>query len=95
MLIKNYYRKKQKNKMRINGISSVNFGILDPKSVSKRSYGTYYKGSYKNYTIEVFDARKFKEKLIYVSDKVGNFIKYKLTYFQDNLKKVTKSQRAF
>lgn len=77
--------------MRINNINSINFGVLDRSSVEKRPYGTYYKGTYKGYNIEVYDAFENKEKLVYVSDKVGNFVKYKLTYFQDSIKKIMKA----
>ena len=81
--------------MRINNINSLSFGILNRSSIKKRPYGEYYNGNYRGNTIEVFDAYRDKERLIYVSDKHGNFIKYKLTYFVDSLKKVTRSGRSF
>lgn len=81
--------------MRINNINSVSFGILNRSSIEKRPYGEYYNGNYKDNKIEVYNAYKDKERLIYVSDKYGNFIKYKLTYYINNFKKITRSGRSF
>ena len=80
--------------MKINNINSLSFGILNRSSIKKRPYGEYYNGNYKDNKIEVFDAYKDKERLIYVSDKHGNFIKYKLTYFVNSFKKVMRSGRS-
>ena len=82
--------------MRINNnINSVSFGILNRSSIKKRPYGEYFNGNYKGNKIEVFDAYNDKERLIYVSDKYGNFLKYKLTYFINSFKKVTRSGGSF
>ena len=81
--------------MRINfppdgaGIYHTNFGIL--KKVKKRPYGDYMEGEYKGYKVEVYDAFKFNQLLIYVSKNL-NFVKSKLTYWQDGIKKITKAE---
>lgn len=69
--------------------NNVSFGIL--KTHRKTSYGEYKQGFYKGYKIEVFDAYKNKQKLIYVSDKLLNWVKSKLIYFQDGIKKINRS----
>ena len=66
------------------------FGIY--KGCKNREYGQYKWGFYKDFKIEIYDASKFKQKLIYVSDKLKNFVKSKLTYFENGTKKVTKSE---
>ena len=43
----------------------MNFGIL--KKVKQRPYGTYMEGTYKGLKIEVYDAYKYNQFLIYVS----------------------------
>lgn len=68
--------------------NNISFGIL--KEVKERSYGTYMRGEYKGKKIEVFDAYKNNQLLIYVSEKM-NFIKSKLVYFQDGIKKVMRA----
>lgn len=67
------------------------FGIL--KGHRKTSYGQYMWGTYKGYKIEVFDAtEKHGQKLQYVSNnKTLNWVKSKLTYIQDEIKKIIKS----
>lgn len=66
------------------------FGIL--KEYRKTGYGEYLRGVFKDKRIEVFDAYKHKQKLIYVSDnKLLKWVKSKLIYFQDGIKKVAKS----
>ena len=67
----------------------LSFGIL--RKVKKRPYGDYMEGAYKGYKIEVYDAFKFNQLLIYVSENM-RFIKSKLTYWQDGIKKVTKAE---
>ena len=50
-------------------------------------------GTYKDYKIEVFDAtKKYNQKLIYISDNVLNWVKSKLFYVQNGIKRVTKSE---
>lgn len=64
------------------------FGIL--KSHKKKPYGYYMVGEYKGKKIEVFNAYKNNQLLIYVSEKM-NFVKSKLIYFQDGIKKVMRA----
>lgn len=67
------------------------FGIL--QEYRKTSYGEYLKGVYKGKKIEVFDAYKNNQKLIYVSDnRLLRWIKSKLIYFQNGIKKVARSE---
>lgn len=78
--------------MRIERIKDkTSFGIL--KGYKKTSYGEYMWGIYKGKKIEVFDAKKSQQKLIYVSDnKLLKWIKSKLTYIQDGIKKIVRSE---
>lgn len=67
------------------------FGIL--KSYKPTSYGEYMVGNYKGYKIEIFNAYKNNQKLIYVSDYLLNWVKSKLIYIENNVKKVVRSDR--
>lgn len=69
---------------------NVSFGIL--KEIKKREYGTFMRGEFKGYNIEVYDAYKYNQLLIYISDKCKNFVKSKLTYWMDGIKKVTRAE---
>lgn len=69
--------------------TSLSFGIL--KKVKKRPYGEYLEGEYKGLKIEVYDAYKFNQFLIYVSKNM-NFIKSKLIYWVDGVKKITRAE---
>lgn len=75
--------------MRVQSVDSVNFGIL--KYVKKRPYGEYLEGEYKGFKIEVYDAYKFNQLLVYVSKNM-HFIKSKLKYLQDGVRKVTRAE---
>lgn len=66
------------------------FGIL--KGYKNRPYGSYMWGEYKGKKIEVYDAYRYNQLLIYVSEKM-NFIKSKLIYWQDGTKKISRSYR--
>lgn len=67
--------------------TNVSFGIL--KNYRKTSYGTYMQGTYKNFNIEVYDAKKNNEKLIYVSDcSTLRRLKYKFIYFHNGIKRI-------
>ena len=68
---------------------NINFGIL--KGVKKRPYGQYMWGEYKGQKIEVYDAYKFNQFLIYVSKNM-RFVKSKLTYWIDGIKKITRAE---
>jgi hypothetical protein len=67
----------------------LSFGIL--KGVKKRPYGEYMWGEYKGHKIEVYNAFKYNQFLIYVSKNM-EFVKSKLTYWLGGIKKVTKSE---
>lgn len=67
------------------------FGIL--KGYKKTPYGEYFWGHFKNHKIEVYNAMRDNQKLIYVSDIYKNWVKSKLTYFQDGIKKIMRSER--
>lgn len=75
--------------MRPQSIDSVNFGIL--KCVKKKPYGDYLQGTYKGYNIEVYDAYKFDQLLVYVSKNM-HFVKSKLKYWQDGIRRVTRAE---
>lgn len=68
---------------------NISFGIL--KGHKKRPYGDYMWGEYKGKKIEVFDAYKYNQLLIYVSENM-KFVKSKLVYWLDGIKKITKSE---
>lgn len=72
--------------MKIQPTNNLNFGIY--KGCKPREYGLYKWGFYKDYKIEVFDAYNYGQKLIYVSDEYKNFVKSKLIYFQNGIKKI-------
>ena len=65
------------------------FGIL--KGIKKRPYGDYMWGEFKGKKIEVFDAWKHNQFLIYVSENM-RFIKSKLIYWIDGVKKVMRAE---
>lgn len=69
----------------------VTFGIY--KGSKPTSYGKYIWGEYKEHKIEVYDAFKLQQKLLYVSDKFKNFVKSKLIYIENGTKKITRSER--
>jgi hypothetical protein len=75
--------------MKIQPTNNINFGIL--KGYKQRPYGDYMWGEYKGLKYEVFDAHKYNQKLIYVS-KYMNFVKSKLTYWMDGIKKVVRAE---
>ena len=75
--------------MDVQPIQPINFGIL--KKVKKKPYGDYLEGEYKGFKIEVYDAYKYNQFLIYVSKNM-NFIKSKLMYWMDGVKKVTRAE---
>ena len=77
--------------MKTQPITSPTFGIY--KGHKPTHYGEYTWGKYKDYNIEIYDARKENMKLQYVSDKVRNWVKSKLIYFQDGIKRITRSER--
>jgi hypothetical protein len=83
---------KGRNKVDIKPIQptdNIHFGIL--KGVKKRPYGDYLWGEYKGKKIEVYDAKEFQQLLIYVSETM-RFVKSKLIYFQDGVKKIIRAE---
>ena len=73
------------------GSYQPSFGIL--KGHNKTPYGEYMWGIFKGKKIEVFDVYKDKQKLWFVSEfPTLNFVKYKLSYLKDGVKKVEKSE---
>ena len=69
------------------------FGIL--KGYKKTSYGDYTWGEYKGYKIEIFDAKKYNQKLQYVSEnKTLRWVWSKLKYVQDGIKRIIRSKSA-
>lgn len=67
----------------------IPFGIL--KGHKKKPYGDYMWGEYKGYKIEVYDAYKYNQFLIYISKNM-NFIKSKLIYWLEGQKKITRAE---
>lgn len=66
------------------------FGIL--KGYKKTSYGNYMWGEYKGYRIEIYNAKKYGQKLQYVSNsKTLRWIWSKLKYMQEGIKKVIRN----
>ena len=69
----------------------ISFGIL--KGYRKTAYGEYMWGTYKGHKIEVFDAtEKHGQKLQYVSDSLLRWVKSKLIYLQNGIKKINRSE---
>lgn len=78
--------------MKIQPQSNVSFGILT--EYRKTHYGDYTKGVYKGKRIEIYNATKYNQKLYYVSDnKLLHWIKSKLIYFQNGIKKIIRSEK--
>ena len=69
----------------------VSFGIY--LGHKKKYYGNYMWGVFKGRKIEIYDAYENNQKLQYVSDnRTLKWIKSKLIYIQDGIKKVIRSQ---
>ena len=71
--------------------NSITFGIY--KGHKPTGYGEFTWGKYRDYNIEIYDSKKDKMKLQYVSDQLKRWVKSKLIYFQDGIKKITRSER--
>ena len=65
------------------------FGIY--KGTKITSYGKCTYGNYKGYNIEVYDDVKDKAKLYYVSDNIRRWVKSKLVYLDNGIKKIIRS----
>lgn len=67
------------------------FGIL--KRIKYTPYGYNLFGEYKGKRIEIYNAYKYNQKLQYVSNnQTLKWLKSKLIYIQDGIKKVMRSQ---
>ena len=71
--------------------NNITFGIYI--KTRKTNYGHCDYGKYKENNIEIYHDYESKSKLIYVSDKVRNWIKSKLFYIQDGIKRISRSER--
>ena len=77
--------------MKIESIKqNISFGIY--LKTRKTSYGHCDIGKFKERNIEIYHDYETKSKLFYVSDVVRNWIKSKLIYFENNIKKIVKSE---
>ena len=72
--------------------NQLNFGIY--KGTKKTNYGYCDYGVFKDHNIEIYFDKTDKTKLYYVSDMVRNWIKSKLIYFENNIKKVIRSEAS-
>lgn len=70
--------------------NNITFGIYI--KTRKTSYGHCDIGKFKENNIEIYHDYETKSKLVYVSDKVRNWIKSKLVYFLNGIKRVSKSE---
>ena len=70
--------------------TAVSFGIY--KGIKKTGYGQCMWGEYKGNNIEIYTDKKDKTKLFYISDKVRNWIKSKLEYFENGKKRIVRSE---
>lgn len=68
---------------------SPTFGIY--KSTNITRYGKCTKGTYRGYNIEIYDDKKDNAKLYYVSDNIRRWIKSKLVYLDNGVKRITRS----
>lgn len=68
----------------------VSFGIYKGTKITGYGYKDY--GVYKNKNIEIYHDTRDNMKLQYVSDSIRRFIKSKLIYFQNGIKKITRSE---
>lgn len=67
----------------------VSFGIY--KGTKITSYGKCTYGKYRDYNIEVYDDVKDKAKLYYVSDNIRRWVKSKLVYLDNGIKRIIRS----
>lgn len=66
------------------------FGIY--LKTRKTAYGYCNIGKFKGNNIEIYHDLKDNTKLYYISDAVRNWIKSKLIYFENGIKKINRSQ---
>lgn len=69
----------------------ISFGIYKGHRIT--NYGQYTWGEYKGRKIEIYDAKEYNQKLQYVSNsKTLKWIKSKLIYIQNGIRKVLRSE---
>ena len=66
------------------------FGIYRGTRIT--SYGKCISGRYRGYNIEIYDDKQDKAKLYYVSDNAMKWVKSKLVYLDNGIKKITRSR---
>ena len=69
----------------------INFGIY--KGTKYSPFGKCVHGIYKNNNIEIYTNKEDKTKLFYISDLFMNWIKSKLIYFENGVKKVVRGEK--
>lgn len=67
----------------------ISFGIY--KGTKITSYGKCTYGKYKDYNIEIYDDNVDKAKLYYISNNIRMWVKSKLIYFDNGIKKIIRS----
>ena len=67
----------------------ISFGIY--KNTRITPYGKCTYGEYKKYNIQVYDDREDKAKLYYISDDKLRWVKSKLVFFRDGIRKIIRS----
>ena len=72
--------------------SNISFGIY--KGTRHTHYGKCEYGIYKNKNIEIYFDNQDKTKLYYISDLARNWIKSKLVYFQEGVKRIVRSSNG-
>lgn len=65
------------------------FGVY--RGMRKTTYGKCIYGKYKDYNIEIYDDKQDNAKLYYVSDNMYKWIKSKLVYLDNGIKRVIRS----
>ena len=79
--------------MRTQPITTYNpsFGIY--KYTLPKRYGELIHGEYKGYSIDIYNAEVQNNKLYYISDKLGKWIKSKLKYIENGKIKTIRSKQ--
>ena len=80
--------------MKINPIQTYNPTFEIYQGTKYTHYGQCDYGVFKNKNIEIYFDKQDKTKLYYVSDLLRNWIKSKLIYFENGIKKITRSEAA-
>lgn len=70
--------------------TAISFGIY--KGIKKTGYGQCMWGEYRGNNIEIYEDKKDRTKLYYISDKFRNWIKSKLEYFDKGKKRTVRSE---